>query len=129
MIQHEKTRGQRHAVNFGIVIAALYTIFATIFMVTLYRLAVAQTVRIQSLETVAGELAARVRRLENSFTAQKTGFKSVGETGHVLEEKSTRLKTKVGYFESTSFCKVLDNFVFKYYDELGNQSFFEVVHA
>lgn len=102
-IQREKTRGQRYAAIFGIVIAALYTILATIFMVTLYRLSIAQTAEIESLGTVASELAARVRKLENGFTAQKTDQNSVGGTNRVLEENSKRLKTKVSCFHSASF--------------------------
>ena len=98
MDQREKTRVHRYAVNFGIAIAALYTIIVTILMVTLYRLAVTQTAKIQSLETVTSQLVSRVNKLENSFTAQKSDQNSVGETERVLEEKSERLKTKVSCF-------------------------------
>ena len=103
MDQREKTRVHRYAVNFGIVIAALYTIIVTILMVTLYRLAVTQTAKIQSLETVTSQLVARVHKLENSFTAQKSNQNSVGETERVLEGKSERLKTKVSCFRRCSF--------------------------
>lgn len=99
MNQREKTRGQRYAVIFGILTVALYIVLSTIFSVSLYRIVVSQTARIQSLETVAGELAARVNNLENGFTAQKFDGKSVGEADHrVSEEKSKRLKTKVSWF-------------------------------
>lgn len=95
MDQREKTRGHRCAANFGIAIAVLYIVLTTICMVSLYRIVISQTARIQSLETVAGTLAARVYKLESSFTAQKSHGRSAGETEGVLEEKSKQLKTKV----------------------------------
>lgn len=95
MDQRGKTRGHRCAANFGIAIAVLYIVLTTICMVSLYRIVISQTARIQSLETVAGTLAARVYKLESSFTAQKSHGRSAGETEGVLEEKSKQLKTKV----------------------------------
>lgn len=95
MDQRGKTRGHRCAANFGIAIAVLYIVLTTICMVSLYRIVISQTARIQSLETVAGTLAARVYKLESSFTAQKSHERSAGETEGVLEEKSKQLKTKV----------------------------------
>ena len=94
MDQREKTRGHRCAANFGIAIAVLYIVLTTSCMVSLYRIVISQTARVQSLETVAGTLAARVYKLESSFTAQKSHGKSAGETEGVLE-KSKQLKTKV----------------------------------
>lgn len=101
MDQREKTRGQRYAVYVGIIVAVLYIVFVTISMVALYRLAVSQTARIQSLETVASELTARVLKLESSFTAQASDEKSVGETVRGLDENSKRLKTKVSSILTT----------------------------
>ncbi|KAJ7392570.1 hypothetical protein OS493_010217 [Desmophyllum pertusum] len=95
MDQHKKTCARRTLINFGILTAALYIIIVTFFVVNLHRLAVSQSARLQTLETVAGELAARVDKLENSFTAQTTDEKSVGETDRVMEGKSTRLKNKL----------------------------------
>ncbi|XP_068732456.1 macrophage receptor MARCO-like isoform X1 [Montipora capricornis] len=91
MNQQGKTRARLYAENFGIAMAALYIILTTVFMVTLYRVAVAQTAQIHSLESVTGELADRVRMLENSFTAQTSRQESVGET----EEKFKRPNDKL----------------------------------
>lgn len=123
MDQHKKTCARRTLINFGILTAALYIIIVTFFVVNLHRLAVSQSARLQTLETVAGELAARVDKLENSFTAQTTDEKSVGETDRVMEGKSTRLKNKVSCFEG-KVCQVLDNCLFKYYCELIDFSVF-----
>lgn len=102
MDQRGKTCVRRTFTNFAILTAALYIIIVTILVVNLHRLVVAQFARIQTLETVADKLAARVDKLENSFTAQKTDEKSVGETDRVLEEKSTRLKNKVSCFDGAN---------------------------
>lgn len=91
MNQHEHTRGRRFAKNFGLAMAALYIALTTAFMVTLYRVVALQTVRIQSLETVTGELKARVQVLENRSTAPISQQASVGET----EEKSKLHKNKL----------------------------------
>ncbi|CAH3195754.1 unnamed protein product [Porites evermanni] len=101
MDQREKTRGHRCAANFGIAIAVLYIVLTTICMVSLYRIVISQTARIQSLETVAGTLAARVYKLEGSFTAQKSHGRSAGETEGVLEEKSKQLKTKLALADTS----------------------------
>lgn len=85
-------------------------------MVSLYRIVISQTARIQSLETVAGTLAARVYKLESSFTAQKSHGRSAGETEGVLEEKSKQLKTKVRLIDvirGAIFTLSQFNFVFK----------------
>ena len=96
MDQRQKTYARRIFINLAIVIAVLYIITLTFFVVHQHRLAVLQSDRMQRLETVAGELAARVEKMENNgFTAQKTDRNSVGETNRVMEGKSARLKSKV----------------------------------
>lgn len=100
MDQRNKTCARRTLINFGILTAALYIIIVTFFVVNLNRLVVWQSARIQTLETVTDELAARVDKLQNSFAAQKTDEKSVGETDRVLEGKSARLKNKVSCFDA-----------------------------
>lgn len=102
MDQRRKTCARRTFINFAILTAALYIIIMTFLVVNLHRLVVSQFARIQTLETVADTLAARVDKLENSFTAQKTDDKSVGETDGVLEEKSARLKNKVSCFDDAN---------------------------
>ena len=102
MDQQGKTCARRTFTNFAILTAALYIIIVTSLVVNLHRLVASQFERIQTLETVADKLAARVDKLENSFTAQKTDQKSVGETDGVLEEKSARLKKKVSCFDGAN---------------------------
>ena len=102
MDQRGKTCARRTFINFAILTAALYIIIVTFFVANLHRLVVSQFARIQTLETVAEKLAARVDKLENSFTAQKTDEKSVGETDRVLEGKSARLKNKVSYTDGAN---------------------------
>ena len=99
MDQRGKTCARRTFINFAILTAALYIIIVTFLVANLHRIVVSQFARIQTLETVADRLAARVDKLENSFTAQTTDEKSVGETDGVLEEKSARLKDKVCCFD------------------------------
>ena len=102
MDQRGKTCARRTLTNFAILTAALYIIIVTSLVINLHRLVVSQFARIQTLETVADKLAARVDKLENSFTAQKTDEKSVGESDGVLEEKSARLKNKVSFFDGAN---------------------------
>ena len=99
MDQRGKSCARRTFTNFAIFMAALYIVIVTFLVVNLHSVVVSQFARIQTLETVADKLAARVDKLENSFTAQTTDEKSVGETDGVLEEKSARLKDKVCCFE------------------------------
>lgn len=106
MDQRGKNCARRTLINFGILTAALYIIFVTFFVVNLHRLVVSQSERIQTLETVADELAVRVDKMENGFTAQTTEKTPVGETERDLEEKSTRLKSKVGCFDGAKLVKL-----------------------
>ena len=105
MDQRGKNCARRTFINFGILTAALYIIIVTFFVVNLHRLVVSQSTRIQTLETVADELAARVDKLENSITAQGTEKTPVGENERDLEEKSARLKNKVGCFVGSKLVK------------------------
>ena len=107
MDQRGKNCARRTLINFGILAAALYIIIVTVFVVNLYRLVVSQSARIQTLETVADELAVRVDKMElNGFTAQGTEKTPVGETERDLEEKSARLKNKVGCFDGAKLVKL-----------------------
>ena len=74
-------------------------------MVTLYGLVVIQTDRIHTLETVAGELAARVHKLENRFTAQGTDEKTTRKTDRVVQEKAMYLRNKVSFVIAKNFVK------------------------
>lgn len=106
MDQRGKACARRTLINFGMLTAALYIIIVTFFVVNLHRLVVSQSARIQTLESVTDELAARVDKLENSFTAQRTDQEPVGETGRVLEGKSARLKNKVSCFHDAKLVKL-----------------------
>lgn len=57
-------------------------------MVTLYRLVLTQTARIQTLETVASELAARVYKLERSLTTKGSEEKYANGTNEVAQGKA-----------------------------------------
>ena len=112
MEQYDKSRAQRSVMFFGIVVVTMYVICVTAFMVILCRLTVEQSMRIQALETVTGELTARVDILQNKFTAQSTNKKSVGEADRLFADKSFKTKTKVSLFHE-SLNRVCINFVFK----------------
>lgn len=89
MDQQKKSNARRVFLNIVIVLAVLYIIIVTFFVVHQHQLAVLQSDIVRRLE-------ARVEKLENSgFTAQKTDRNSVGEADRVMEGKSARLKTKV----------------------------------
>ena len=63
-------------ISLVILIIAIYFAVTIGFMLTLYRLVVIQTAQMQTLETVASNLAARIHKLEISCTKQKTVIKS-----------------------------------------------------
>lgn len=89
MDQQKKSNARRVFLNIAIVLAVLYIIIVTFFVVHQHQLAVLQSDIVRRLE-------ARVEKLENSgFTAQKTDRNSVGEADRVMEGKSARLKTKL----------------------------------
>lgn len=75
-------------ISFAILTAAIYVTLVTLLMMTLYRVVVMQTARIQTLETVASELAERVYRLEKSFKAQGFDEKTVSKTDRALQENA-----------------------------------------
>lgn len=72
-----KPRGRCcNLISLAILIVAIYFAVTIGFMLTLYRLVVIQTAQMQTLETVASDFAARIHKLETSFTKQKTVRKS-----------------------------------------------------
>lgn len=89
MDQHKKSNARRIFVNIVIVLALLYIITVTFFVVHQHQLAVLQSDIVRRLE-------ARVEKLENNgFAAQKKERDSVGEADRVMEGKSARLKAKL----------------------------------
>lgn len=88
MEKRDNSRVRSNLISFVVLIAAIYVILITIFVVTLYRLTVTQSAKIQTLEAVAAELAARVDKLETSFTAQRSDETSVGDTDREGQEKT-----------------------------------------
>ena len=78
MDQQKKSNARRVFLNIAIVLAVLYIIIVTFFVVHQHRLAVLQSDIVRRLE-------ARVEKLENSgFTAQKTDRNSVGDRKSVV---------------------------------------------
>ena len=64
------SRARNNLISFGVLVAAIYVILNTAFIATLYRFTVKQAARIQTLEAIADELAARVYEVETRFKAQ-----------------------------------------------------------
>ena len=96
MEQRDHSRTRSNLISFVVLMAALYVILVTVFIATLYHFTVRQSARIRTLELIAGDLAARVHKLETSFTAQGPDEKPVGETNREVQETTEkRLKNKV----------------------------------
>lgn len=96
MEKREHSRARSNLISFVVLVAAIYVILVTVFIATLYHFTVRQSARIRTLETIAGDLAARVHKLEASFTAQGSGEKSVGETNQELQKTTEKhLRNKV----------------------------------
>ena len=100
MEKHDKPTAYRTVMFFGIVVVTMYVICVTVFMVILCRLTVEQSIRIQALETVTGELTARVDILQNKFTAQPTNKNSVGGAAELLKENTFPFIDKVSIFNA-----------------------------
>ena len=76
--------------------AAIYVILVTGFIATLYHFTVKQAVKIQTLEAIADDLAARVYKLETKFTAQGTQESDQGGNDRERPERTEkRLTNKV----------------------------------
>lgn len=72
-----KPRGRCcNLISLAILTVAIYFAVTIGFMLTLYRLVVIQTAQMQTFETVVSDFAARIHKLETSFTKQKTVRKS-----------------------------------------------------
>lgn len=93
------SRARSNLISFVVLIAAIYVILVTVFIATLYHFTVSQSARIQTLESIAGDLAARVHKLEKSLTAQENQENDenpVGETNQDAKETTEkRLRNKV----------------------------------
>ncbi|XP_068732463.1 complement C1q subcomponent subunit C-like [Montipora capricornis] len=59
-------------ISFAILTSLVYGVLVTVVMLTLYRLVVMQTARIQTLEAAASNLEARIQNLEASFSAKRS---------------------------------------------------------
>ncbi|XP_029184741.2 collagen alpha-1(X) chain-like isoform X2 [Acropora millepora] len=59
-------------ITFAILTSLIYCILVTVFMLTLYRVVVIQTAKIQTLQAVTSNLEARVRKLETSLSAERS---------------------------------------------------------
>lgn len=103
MEKRDHSRARSNLISFVVLVAAIYVILVTVFIATLYRFTVKQSARIQTLETIADDLAARVYKLETRFTAQGTQESEEGGTNQERQERTEkRLKNKV-----TNACNVI----------------------
>lgn len=103
MEKRDHSRARRNLISFVVLVVAIYVILVTVFIATLYRFTVKQSARIQTLETIADDLAARVYKLETRFTAQGTQESEEGGTNQERQERTEkRLKNKV-----TNACNVI----------------------
>lgn len=59
-------------ITFAILTSLIYCILVTVFMLTLYRVVVIQTAKIQTLQAATSNLEARVRKLETSLSAERS---------------------------------------------------------
>ena len=108
------SRARNNLISFGVLVAAIYVILNTAFIATLYRFTVKQAARIQTLEAIADELAARVYELETRFKAQVAEDSDQGGNDQERQERTEkRLTNRV-----TDACNVISgvccqNFAYK----------------
>ncbi|XP_068732460.1 ectodysplasin-A-like isoform X2 [Montipora capricornis] len=76
-------------ISFAILTSLVYGVLVTVVMLTLYRLVVMQTARIQTLEAAASNLEARIQNLEASFSAKRS------KEAETAEGNPINLKNKV----------------------------------
>ncbi|KAL9963484.1 hypothetical protein ACROYT_G026995 [Oculina patagonica] len=87
------SRARSNLISFVVLIAAIYVILVTVFIATLYHFTVWQSARIQTLESIADDLAARVYKLETRLTAQENqenDEKPVGEMNQDVKETTEK---------------------------------------
>ena len=97
------SRARSNFISFVVLLAAIYVILVTGFIATLYRFTVMQADKIQTLEAIADDLAARVYKLESRFKAQGTQESyQGGSDGERQERTEKRLTNKV-----TNACNVI----------------------
>lgn len=90
------SRAHSNFISFVILGAAIYVILVTSFIATLYCFTVKQADKIQTLEAIVDELAARVYKLETRFTAQATQESDQGGNDRERQESTEkRLTNKV----------------------------------
>jgi len=86
MEKRDHSPARNNLILFVVLAAAIYVILVTVFIATLYRFTVKQSAKIQTLEAIADDLAARVYKLETRFTAQATEENDEGGTDHEHQE-------------------------------------------
>ena len=97
------SRARSTFISFVVLGAAIYVILVTCFIATLYRFTVMQVNKIQTLEAIADDLAARVYKLETRLTAQGTQESDQGGNDRGRQERTEKpLTNKV-----TNACNVI----------------------
>ena len=96
MEKRDPSRARSTLITFVVLAAVICVILFTVCIATLYRFTVKQSARIQTLEAIADDLAARVYKLETRFTAQRTEENAAGGTDRERQETTEkRLRNKV----------------------------------
>lgn len=109
MDRKEKPRARCcNLISLAILMAAIFVVLVTAFMFTVNRSVVMQTARIQTLETVVSDLAARLRKLEASFTAQRSDEETASKTDRNVQTNTKNSRNKVG-------CRIVRNFSKQYH--------------
>lgn len=101
MEKRDHSRARSNLILFVVLAAVIYVILVTVFIATLYRFTVKQSAKIQTLEAIADDLAARVYKLETRFTAQATEENDEGGTDQKHQEAiEMRRRNKVSNVRS-----------------------------
>ena len=80
-------------ISFAILTSLIYGVLVTVVMLTLYRLVVMQTARIQTLEAAASNLEARIQNLEASFSAKRSEKAETAEGNPMNPKNKVSLKS------------------------------------
>ena len=106
MEKRDHSRARSNLISFVVLVAAIYVILVTVFIATLYRFTVKQSARIQTLEAIADDLAARVYKLETRFTAQGTEENDEGGTDQKRQDTEERTEKRARN-KVTNACNVI----------------------
>lgn len=90
-------------ITFAILTSLIYCILVTVFMLTLYRVVMMQTAKIQTLQAATSNLEARVRKLETSLSAEKSEESETSKKNGATNSMNPR--NKVSFMIVRNFTK------------------------